>query len=252
MSKSKRRFLAPGTLLVLALNVVLMLVGWVIILLWSTNAISVAIGTSIVATGIASTVTYWNVTRNEETTNRLAILQEFGFVNAFERRGMVIQDEYNSRLLRARHNIDVIGFGLASLLADYGDDFALWKERAHVRIMLIDPDFPNAAQSFAAQRELEEGIPKASLRAEVEKFIATKGDLIGTSKHGSFEIRYYQCLPAVNICRIDNDMLWGPYLSRQLSRNSPTFVVRRGGILYEQLLDHFERIWKDDKLSRPI
>jgi len=55
----------------------------------------------------------------------------------------------------------------------------------------------------------------------------------------------------VNIFRVDNKMFWGPYLIKQPSRNSPTFLLRQA-ILFDRLLEHFERIWKDDSLSRPI
>ena len=34
------------------------------------------------------------------------------------------------------------------------------------------------------------------------------------------------------------------------SRNAPTFLVQRGGVLFERILAHFERIWNDDELSR--
>ena len=46
-------------------------------------------------------------------------------------------------------------------------------------------------------------------------------------------------------------MFWGPYLVKQPSRNSPTFLIRKA-VLFDRLVDHFERIWKDDSLSRPI
>jgi hypothetical protein len=56
----------------------------------------------------------------------------------------------------------------------------------------------------------------------------------------------------VNIFRIDDEVFWGPYLIHQQSRNSPTLLVRRGGLLFDVLLRHFETIWLEDSLSRPV
>lgn len=235
----------------LLVNTVVILLGSLVLTGLARNTAAFAVGTSLVATGVAGLVTFFYIRLNEDTTKRLNVLANFGLIDAFEKRGFAIESEYNQLLAKASHNVDIIGFGLSSFLADYKDVFESWKQRFHVRILLIDPDCPEPHLSFAHQREIEEGIPPDSMRKDVEKFISETRDLLGDGKHGSFSIRLYRCLPAVNIFRIDDHLFWGPYLSKQLSRSSPTFLVRNG-TLFGILLSHFDRIWEDDKLSRPV
>ena len=49
-----------------------------------------------------------------------------------------------------------MGFGLNSLRQDYGYAFSRWRDRATVRILLIDPRYPNSENSYASQRDAEE------------------------------------------------------------------------------------------------
>lgn len=232
-------------------HLLLISVGSIVILLGSGNTVAFAVGTSIIATGCAALVTFIYAKFNETTRRRLSLLQQFGFTDAFQVRGFSIASEYKKRLVRARRNIDIIGFGLDSFLADFRDHFSEWKERAHVRILLIDPSFPIPEYSYADQRDREEGRTVGTIRNEVDRFIEESRAALGTSPRGSFSLRLYRCLPTLNIFRIDNEIFWGPYLARRLSRNTPTFLVGRGE-LYETLVEHFDAIWNNDALSRSV
>lgn len=68
----------------------------------------------------------------------------------------------------------------------------------------------------------------------------------------NFDIRLYRCLPSINFFRIDGDVFWGPYLIRDASRNMPTFLMEKDGKLSQRLINHFDKIWNDDQLSREI
>src|SRR5207302_5355806 len=133
----------------------------------------------------------------------LAIVTEFGFVNAFEARAARIKEQYDKYLESAHEQIDLIGFGLRALREDYLREFQDWKQRANVRILLLDPEFPSAQFSYARQRDNEEGNSQGSTESDVQKFIKETSHLTGAGGEHTFEVRLYRCLPAINIFRID-------------------------------------------------
>jgi len=216
------------------------------------SVITIAVGTSLFATGVAGVVVFCYVLVTSIAAQRLAVLTEFGFVDAFDARGVAIKPEYERRVNRARQHIDIMGFGLRTLREDYATQFVQWRQRAEIRILLLDPEVPSADHSYASQRDREEGNDAGTIEADVRKFVSTTRELVGGEPGHSLKIRLYTCLPSVNVFRVDNELFWGPYLIREQSRNTPTFVFRRGGVIFERIMDHFEQIWADDRLSRPI
>jgi hypothetical protein len=137
------------------------------------------------------------------------------------------------------------------LREDYLSEFLTWKQKADVRVLLIDPEYPNGEVPYAHQRDVEEADASGTIKQQVRLFVSdTKGITTASGSH-TFEIRLYKCLPSINIFRVDNEMFWGPYLVKQPSCNSPTFLIRKA-VLFDRLVEHFEHIWKDDSLSRAI
>jgi hypothetical protein len=229
---------------------IVILVGMMILLLWPGNAVTFSIGTSISATGIASLFMYFYAANQQGQISRLELFSRFGLDQAFDGRGPAIRVEYDSRLSSARRYIDVLGFGMSALLEDHFEDFAIWKESAHVRILLLDPDFPSRDHSVASLRDVEERSSPGKIARDVTTFVERTRHLVGRTERGSFTVRLYSCIPAVNIFRIDNALFWGPYLIKSASRNAPTIEVREGGLFFARLIGHFENIWTDDSLSR--
>lgn len=219
---------------------------------FGSNTVMFGIGGSLVATGLAGWMIFAHVLISEGVSERMRILTEFGFSNAFDARSVRIRGQYDQRLKEARERIDVIGFGLSAFREDFGSNFAAWKQRLNVRILLIDPDYPSPEHSYASQRDVEENNQVGKISNDVRRFVAEIAPLIRRSGATKFEIRLYRCLPTLNILRIDDELFWGPYLIKEQSRNCPTFLVRRGGILFERFANQFERIWESEELSRPI
>jgi hypothetical protein len=245
----KRTFIATHWIYILA-HVIAFLIG-VICLLASSHTIMVSVGTSLIAGGVAGWVLFLHVWLSQQTAERLEIITQFGFVKAFDSRSMRIKTEYDHRLIAAKEHIDIMGFGLRALRQDYAESFSSWAQRATVRILLIDPEFPSSRTSLADQRDSEESEQPSTISNDVREFARAAAKVIARPK-GAFQVRVYRCIPSMNLFRIDDDLFWGPYLVGQASRNSPTFVVKRGGVLYQRYLEHFEAIWKSDTLSRPI
>lgn len=228
-------------------HVVILLLG--ILMIVMGGPIVISIGASMAAAGVAGLVLFLYVRFHYQDMEKLERLRAFGFEDAFELRSVSIKPHYDRRLQAAQGAIDIMGFGLKHLKEDYGKDFESWAARARVRILLIDPTSPSKRNSYAAQRCLEEQDEKGSIETSVNAFLeATKA--LRADPAGAFQVRLFTCLPSVNIFRVDNEMFWGPYLIREQSRNTPTFLVKRRGVLFERLLEHFDRIWNDDKLSK--
>lgn len=209
-----------------------------------------AVGTSLVATGIAGWVIFFWIRANEERTNALRALDDVGIVNAFAAaRSVPIRHEYESRFASSREQISIMGFGLRALREDFGDRFPEWARRTRVRVLLLDPEAPGGSVSYADQRDLEESNPLGSIRRDVIAFLAFTNDL-RKAHPDSFQVRLYKCLPSVNVCVIDHEAFWGPYFVGQQSRSTVTFACRKGGHMYDALVRHFDLIWDGHSLSR--
>ena len=202
------------------------------------------IGLGLLTGGISGYIVFGYVLVSHDVSERLDVLRHFGIQRAYESRATRIRDEYEQRLSKAKERIDVLAFGLSALREDFGEDFADWKSRAEVRILLIDPDYP-APDSFADQRDREEGRPAGTIRSDVNTFL----EFVAPLRGDRFRVRLYTCLPHVNVFRVDDEMFWGPYLVKEQGRNTPTFVSGKG-VMFDSLLQHFERIWNDPTLSR--
>jgi hypothetical protein len=243
----------PKYLVYLLLYLVLILGGFLIYQVEPKDNLLFAIGSSMIAAGITGWVVFGYVLVSEDLAEKLQVLLAYGIESVFDVRSVGIKQEYLKRLAKVREQIDIIGFGLSALRQDFLNDFSTWKQRANVRILLLDPDFPSHDHSYAEQRDIEEGNAKGQITQDVRKFVEDVGHLIEVAGEGrSFNIRLYRVLPTVNVFRIDDELFWGPYLISEQSRNTPTFIVKRSGKLFDRFINQFERIWEDEKFSRPI
>lgn len=211
-------------------------------------AIAAGIGSSLIAAAIAGWVVFVHVVVSERDANRQRRLDEAGLKAVFRARSISIRSEYDLRIDDAKNHADIIGFGLSSLREDHLKDFGNWKKRVPIRILLLDPEFPSPALSYASQRDREESNVEGTIRNEIIKFAQETRSLWDDQ----FQVRLYRCLPLLNIFRIDDEILWGPFLVGQQSRNTPTFLCKRGGYLFEQLTNHFEEIWNNKNLCREV
>ena len=117
--------------------------------------VGLSLGTGLIATGIAGLVLYLYVRSTFALQDKLQILTDAGLTNVFRHRSMRIKAEYDRRLEKAKQ-IDLIGYGLKAFREDYSEQFIAWSRKAHVRILLTDPDFPSTQYSFANIRDAEE------------------------------------------------------------------------------------------------
>ncbi len=208
----------------------------------------IAIGTSLIATGIAGWTLFAYVLLTDRLNKRFEILSDFGLLAIFKERSLGIRDVYESRLDQAEEHIDLLGFGQRAFRQDFAERFPMWLGRGvHIRILLLDPSFPKNSWSVADQRDREEQNDEGEIKRDVKSFLEKTQAL--RERHEKFEVKLYRCLPTVNVLRIDDELFWGPYLLKKPSRSAPTLLVELGE-LYDVMLQHFESIWDDDELSR--
>lgn len=239
--------LKPEHQVYLLVHVVLFVSG--LLLAQLGGATWVAIGTSIAATGICGWVLFLWVQLSEQSARGHRRIERVGLVDAFPARSVPIRPEYERRFTTARQQIDFMGFGLRALREDFGDQLEDWLRRARVRVLLVDPEKPTSAWTYATQRDIEESNSHGSIRNDVVSFLQFMTE-IKNRNPDRLHIRLYSCLPAINVCRIDDEIFWGPYIIGAQSRNTPTFLVSRSGLMFDVLSGHYERIWSDQRFSR--
>jgi hypothetical protein len=214
---------------------------------WLGQGISESVGGSLIAGGIAGVTLFLYVLTTEGLRSRIEAFTKAGLLKIFSGRSVLIREEYDIRLAKARR-IDLAGFGLSAFREDHINDFVGWSHRADVRILLIDPDFPSQRHSLADQRDREEDNPDGQIRRDVEAFERAASNLSGLDRQ-RFQLRRMRCIPAINLFRIDDDVFWGPYLMQQQSRNTLTLLATRGGFLFDMLEKHFEALWAQSQPS---
>jgi hypothetical protein len=240
------RWLSPLAGVYLLVHLLLIAGGYVMV---QTPSHTIeAVGASLIAAGITGIVVFVYIRFSQDAADRLKVISDFGIVTAFEARAARIKKEYDRRILIARE-IDVMGFGLNALREDYREQFTDWAQRCRVRILLVDPNYPEAACSYARQREEEEGDRPGSIEGSVNAFLTDTAALRGAGTGERFQVRLYRSIPALNICRVDEELFWGPYLVGGPSRNNPTIIVKKGGIMFDRLMNHFNMVW--EKWSKP-
>ena len=163
----------------------------------------------------------------------------------FPGRSVTIRRQYDERLARMEHHLDILAWGLSSFLEDYGDDLADWasKSTRRIRLLLVNPDSREGGVLCELQDKLERR-RLGSTADDIETFLATVHPV-----EGSLEVRVSDYHPGINIFRIDSDMFFGPYLAGMVSRNAPTGIVSDGHWLYGTLLSHFEWMWERASVS---
>lgn len=240
----------------LIIFVVLMLCGTIISLLFPNNAFAFALGTGLVATGVAALITEsWKLVEEGQKVQERAI-REFGLIGLFQKRSVRITEEYEDRLTKANSSIDIMGYGMSTLLQEFGvSAFKQWAAKSEVRILLADPDAPDKESSYCNLRDREEYKAEGTTAQQVRQFIeATRG--LWEDPECRFSLRLAKTIPSINMFRIDHQSFWGPYLiaakgtPANQSAHLPTLLVSSPGYMFDALTEHFKEVWASDEFSR--
>jgi hypothetical protein len=217
-----------------------------------------AVGQSLIGAGIVGLIFLLYTWLDLADRVAKATLGEAGVTGAFANRDEDGTRKYGDLVKRARHNVDILGYGLPSFRQAQIVGGEPWPSDARVRILLVDPYFPDKDAPYADQRDIEEATVFQQTRVDVMEFVRTCAShqraatdaAVDAQKESRFEMKLFGCLPSVTMFRVDHVLYWGPYLVGRTNQQCPLVRVEAGGFLYEQLLEHFERVWTER--SRPV
>lgn len=220
-----------------AVNTCLVLIGVLLILIKIDS-----IGSSLTAAGVGAYIVFWaiyiNKMRSERETELLDSMERFGIDDIRERR--LLYSQYTEARKKTNQHFDIMGFGLHTFIEDNAKHLEEWSSQFSIRILVLHPESPNCTQ-----RDYEEGNPAGKLKEDILKISGIIKDLDSPR----VRIKWYNAIPVTNILRMDNVMWVGPYFMQERSRNAYTLKLEQRGLLFDQYLSHFERIWNDKKLS---
>lgn len=202
------------------------------------------------AAGAAGLALVAYIVVTDATRERIDLLSDTGFQFLFHNGTSNIKDHYAKRFDGSPKEVDILGTRLDRLRADWHSEFGNWGDRSHVRILLMDPQFPPGSTTIATIRDEEESNVSGSISNQVGQFIKDSSDARTRGVAKSFEVRQYKAIPIVTIVRVDNELFWAPYLHGRRASSTPTMLVRTGGLLFGVLLEHFDSVWNDATTSR--
>lgn len=212
-----------------------------------------ALGISLLGASIAGLALLGYVMVTDSTRQRLELMWDVGFRSIFHTNTTSIQGAYNDTFNRQPKSIDLLGTGLDRFRVDFHADLLTWAQSGRtVRILLVNPTYPAAgAHSLAAIRDLDENNAGTGIAGQVEAFLAD-GDVVAALAYENFDVRLYTALPTVTMVRADDNLYWSPYFYKRRPSSSPTLLVRRGGVLFDTLAEHFDDIWTDPQRTTSI
>ena len=217
--------------LVAALGVVMQLAG-------NPDGWVRAVGQSLIGAGVVGLVFLFYTWL--DLTDRAAadMISNAGLTGAFADREDDESRKYGNLVKHARHNVDILGYGLASFRQAQIVGGAPWPSNARVRILLIDPEFPDEEAPYADQRDIEEAKVFQQTRIDVE-FLQTcwphqkaaVAAAVDAEAQSRFEMKLFRCLPSVTVFRVDHVLYWGPYLMGRSNQKCPLVRVEAGGFV---------------------
>ncbi|MXZ01638.1 hypothetical protein F4Y93_13725 [Candidatus Poribacteria bacterium] len=178
-------------------------------------------------------------------TTRNAKLQEQG-VRFYRRRAAGIKEEYDKRLQNVQRNLDVLAWSLTAFREDYGPSLKLWVEAGvAIRLLVVSPHSEAGSTLCRLQDEIE-GRGEGDTARDVDAFL-DQMHALGLGEYARV-IDYH---PSVNVFRVDQELLFGPYLAGTVSRNAPTGIVQADHWLFDTLCAHFEWMWNHASAAGP-
>jgi hypothetical protein len=189
--------------------------------------------------------------------DKIKMLFDLGLNEAHTKRGTGLKSSYDNRISKAKKRIWFLAYSGHSFRKDYCASFENWVQRKlDVRILLLEPDHPPASPLCSLRQQEDpdgRGLPDGRIKSEIERFVNDyKGNKKLSAPKSNFRMKYFKCIPSYTMVLVDNEILWGPYLVEVEGEESPTFIVRKGGDLFETFEDQFLKLWNNDSFSRDV
>ena len=145
---------------------------------------------------------------------------------------------------RAKHQIDIIAFGLRSFRTTHTDRKILskLKKGLNYRILTMDPH-----SQFVLARESEEN--NKNIKDSIMALVEWADAINSKSSKGKIVVKGYSSMTLDFYWRVDNAIYIGPYWIGYESQQTITYKYVRGGNGFKTYSEYFEKLWSDEKLN---
>lgn len=158
-----------------------------------------------------------------------------------------INSNCEMELENAKHQVDIVAFGLSSFRSRQSDKQMLQylKKGVNFRILTMNP-----SSEFIDQREKEEN--NKNIKNSIETLVAWADNLNQKNSRGKIIIRGYSSMTMDFYWRSDNVLYVGPYWYGKGSQQTITYKYLKGGKGFKLYSDYFEELWGNAQLSEVL
>lgn len=144
----------------------------------------------------------------------------------------------------AKHQVDIIAFGLRSFRTTHTEKQVLGKLKKGItyRILTMNPD-----STFVSARETEEN--NKNIRDSIADLVSWADKLNSKSSRGKIVVKGYNSMTLDFYWRTDNVIYIGPYWNGYESQQTITYKFLKGGKGFKMYSDYFEKLWDNDTLT---
>jgi hypothetical protein len=188
--------------------------------------------------------------RLEDHKKRDEVAKRIGLDDCYERRP---DPEIEQAVLQATDRVDILEVSMDTMRELDSSD---WLNcRAEVRIILLDPVFPENQKTLADLRDEEEEQGKNSILSEIRTVLRSlPEEWMGDDEEEEEEesrVRLAKVMPTMSYFRIDDMAYFAPLVYRKLGNRTMHMRLRKHGDLFDVLERNFEKLWEDTEHVRP-
>lgn len=219
--------------IVFGLIVAVILLGG-IVLITTGSAIPMAIGTSLVASGIVGLLEIVHRFLISEENQLLRAAERAGLSGIYARRDL---DRYHELMPQASTIVDICGYSLRAFFDSFRDvllEKAKRNQSFRARLLVVDPSI-----HVSEDRERVEGLTPGTFKTSTANLIEAFSSVFNV------EIRLLPTPLTTMVFRIDGTMFVGPQLMSVSSKATPTFELNSGknSSLFTAYEREFDELW---------
>ncbi len=155
-----------------------------------------------------------------------------------------INSDCELEMEHAKHQVDIIAFGLRSFRTTHTEKqiLAKLKKGVNYRILTMDPN-----SGFVNAREIEE--KNKNIKDSIVSLVEWANKLNNKSLKGKIIIKGYSAMTIDFYWRVDDVAYIGPYWYGYESQQTITYKYIKGGKGFKTYSDYFEKLWESDELT---
>lgn len=184
--------------------------------------------------------------RLEDHKKQDEVAKRLGLEDCYEERP---GKEIKRAVLAAKERVDILEVSLDTMRGIKAED---WRScKAEVRIILLDPTFPDSkGVSLAELRDKEENQKKGQILWEVHEVVNALPDewTDSNGRPGASEsrVKLAEVMPTMSYFRIDGIAYFAPLVHETLGNETMHIRFKKGGDFFEVLANHFEALWSNE------